>query len=177
MDDLKELFFNESLRHWHFGELIKKSNLSRERVNYFLKILLKKKLVIRIKPRNKMPYYIASRDSLAFREQKRLWGLQKLSVLFEHINSLHEVKTAIVFGSFSRGDWSKSSDIDLFIYGNGKNFEKNTLENRLHREIQLFIFNSPREVKRGLDAALLSNIIKGFNIKGSLEPFEVVVHA
>src|SRR3989344_6136876 len=149
----KELFFSESLRHWHFENLIRQSNLSRERVKYFLKLLLKEGLIMRVKPRGKMPYYVANRDSFSFREQKRLFGLEKLVKcgLLEYINSHSEIKTAIVFGSFARGDWNKSSDVDIFVYGNVKNFDKQTFENRLEHEIQLFSFSHPRELKEELE--------------------------
>ena len=179
MEKLKQLFFNESLRHWHFEDLVQESGLSRERVNCFLKTLLKEKLISRVKPRGKMPYSVANREFPRFREQKRLCGLQKLveAGLFEYISSLPEVKTAIIFGSFSRGDWNKSSDVDIFIYGNSKNFAKKTFENKLKREIQLFSFEDPHEIQKELDPALIPNIIKGFNVKGSLEPFEVSIRA
>jgi len=176
MQRIKELFFSESLRHWHFENLIRQSNLSRERVNYFLKLLLKEGLVMRVKPRGKMPYYVANRDSFSFREQKRLFGLNELvkSGLFEYINAHSEIKTAIVFGSFARGDWNKSSDVDIFIYGS-TNFDKQTFENRLGHEIQLFSFELPKELKNELEPGLILNIIKGFNVKGTLEPFEVSI--
>lgn len=177
MEKLKEQFFNESLRHWHFEDLVKATGLSRERVNYFLKMLLKEKMISRIKPCGKMPYYVANRSSFAFREQKRLAGLQKLTELFEHISSIEEIKTAIIFGSFSRGDWNKSSDIDIFVYGKVMQFDKKTFENKLKHEIQLFSFDNSKDIKRQLDPLLIPNIIKGFNVKGSLDPFEVKIHA
>ena len=179
MGKIKELFFKESLKYWHFEDLIRQSGLSRERVSKFLKLLLKEKFILRVKPRGKMPYYVANHGSHSFREQKRLFGLQQLAEggLFEYISSLDGVKTAIVFGSFARGDWNKSSDIDIFIFGDTKSFDKKTFENRLGHEIQLFIFEDPKEVKHELDPGLIPNIVKGFNVKGTLEPFEVSIHA
>ena len=176
---LEELFFNESLRYWHFEDLVRESNLSRERVHHFLKALLKERLILRVKPKRKMPYYVANRDSTAFREKKRLLGLQKLmnAGLFEYICSISEIKTAIIFGSFSRGDWNTSSDIDIFIYGDARNFDKRKFELKLHHDIQLFHFDNPRDIERELEPALIPNIIKGFNIKGCIEPFEVIIHA
>src|SRR3989344_3186340 len=123
---LKGLFFNHSLKRWHFEELVRISGMSRERVSYFLKILQKEQLIIRIKPKGKMPYYEANRTSSTFRSEKRWYGLAMIahSGLLEHLSQLPEIKTAILFGSFARGDWSASSDIDLFLYGRDANFEK-----------------------------------------------------
>ncbi len=179
MQDVKSLFFNESIKRWHFEEIIKDTGLSRERVSFFLKCLVKKKLIIRVKPKGKMPYYISNRDLPKFRSEKRMYGLKILEEagLFSHISSLEGVKSGILFGSFSRGDWNKSSDIDLFVYGEIKEFEKGQMETKLGREIQIFSFKDTKKMKKELDPKLMPNIIKGFNIKGNLEPFEVTVNA
>jgi len=48
----------------------------------------------------------------------------------------------ILFGSFSRGDWNKSSDIDIFIYGTIDNFDKAHFESVLKHDIQLFHYTN-----------------------------------
>lgn len=179
MKEIKALFLNQTLRRWHFGDIVRETKISRERVNYFLKRLVKNKFVLRIKPRGKWPYYIANRNSPAFRFEKKIYGLKLLekSGLFEHLNSLKDVKTAILFGSFARGDWNKSSDVDLFVYGKVKNFKKGKIESKIKREIQLFSYEDAANIRKELDPKLIPNIIKGFNIKGGLEPFEVSINA
>ncbi len=174
---LKPPFFQSPLQHWHFKDLIKESKLSRERVNFYLKELLKEKLIIRKKLKKKQPYYCAQTQNISFRLEKRLYGLLilKESGLFEHLLSSPEIKTAILFGSFARGDWGKSSDVDLFIYGQDTKMDKGKFELKLHRELQVFSFKSVLEVKKKVSSDLLSNIAKGFNIKGTLEPLEVSV--
>lgn len=178
-DEIKSLFFEETLKRWHFGEIVAKTSISRERVNHFLKELLNEKIVFRKKEKRKMPYYLANREHPQFRIEKVLQGLSTLekSGLLEHIRALNGIKTAILFGSFARGDWNKSSDIDLFIYGDSKNFEKRKFENKIKREIQLFSYNNAKQIKKDLDSNLITNIIKGYNIKGNLEPFKVEIDA
>ncbi len=175
---LKPLFFSETLRRWHFEEIVRASGRSRERVSHFLKALLKEGFVKRAKQKGKMPYYTANRDSPLFRFEKRLYGLALLakSGLFEHISNNNEIQTAIIFGSFARGDWNKSSDIDLFIYGNDRKINKAEFERKAGREIQLFSFKDAKEMKRQLDARLLPNIAKGFGIKEGIDVFEVKVN-
>ncbi|MEK6809175.1 MAG: nucleotidyltransferase domain-containing protein [Nanoarchaeota archaeon] len=179
MKKIKEFFFNETLRRWHFEALLQESGLSRERVNHFLKELLKEKLIMRVKKKGKMPYYLANRDLAKFRSEKRLYGLTMLeqSGLFEKLNSCKGIKTAILFGSFARGDWSKSSDIDLFIYGDDTEFEKGLYEQKLHRDIQIFAYQTTAVLKKELDQTVIPNIAKGFFITESAEPFEVKIHA
>jgi predicted nucleotidyltransferase len=110
-------------------------------------------------------------------EEKRIFGLQKLTGLFAHLNSCKDIKTAILFGSFARGDWGKSSDIDLFIYGKDDDFEVGKMELSLGREIQVFSFQEKGEVKRILDPNVVKNIAKGFNIKSNLYPIKVSIDA
>ncbi len=176
---LKPIFFQSPLQHWHFKDLIKESKLSRERVNFYLKELLKEKLILRKKLKRKQPYYCAQTKNISFRLEKRFYGLSLLkeSGLLEYILSSPEIKTAILFGSFARGDWGKSSDVDLFIYGQDTEMDKGKFELKLHRELQVFSFKSAKEMKNKISPALLSNITKGFNIKGTLEPLEVSIHA
>ena len=178
-EKIKTLFFNETLKRWHFEELVKETGISRERVNYFLKELLEEGFIKKVKQKGKMPYYLANRESIKFRNEKRLYGLSILSKsgLFEHISKLKKIKTAILFGSFSRGDWSKSSDIDLFIYGDDKDFAEGEFEIKLDKEIQTFSYKDPKKIKKELDSKLIPNIIKGFYIKESLEPFKVDINA
>ena len=179
MDEIKDLFFNDTLRRWHFEALLRESGLSRERVHHFLKELRRERLILRVKKKGKMPYYLANRDSAKFRSAKRWYGLTMLerSGLFENLNSCKGIKTAILFGSFARGDWSKSSDIDLFIYGDDTEFEKGLYETKLHRDIQVFAYQNTKKLKKDLDPMVIPNIAKGFFITGSVEPFEVKIHA
>lgn len=179
MEKIKALFFNNTLKRWHFKEIVDLSGMSRERINHYLKILIKEKFIIRIKPLNKMPYYITTNESQQFRLKKRFYGLNLLkeSGLFEHIQSLPEIKSAILFGSFCRGNWDKSSDIDLFIYGDATKLDKAKFESILKHEIQLFAYSTPKEIKKELDPKVIDNIVKGFNIKENMEPFKVEINA
>lgn len=178
-EKVKALFFNNTLRRWHFEAIVSESSISRERTNHFLKQLLREKLITRVKMKGKMPYYLANIDSPKFRSEKKLYGLKLLeeSGLFENLNTCKGIKTAILFGSFARGDWSKSSDIDLFIYGDDTEFQKEIYEKHLHREIQVFAYQNKNEVTRNLDPTVIPNIVKGFLITENMEPFEVRVHA
>jgi len=176
-EKIKWLFFNETLRRWHFEDIVVESGMSRrERVNYFLKSLTKLKLILRILPKGKMPYYIANKDSAKFRYEKRIYGLHYLEKagFFELVGTQGWVQIAILFGSFAMGTWNKDSDIDLFVYGKGR-FDLAPVEHKLNRDISLFRYDTPSALSRELDPNLIPNIIKGFHIKGN--PFGVLIHA
>ena len=75
-----------------------------------------------------------------------------------------------------KGIFDEESDIDLFIFGDDAEFQKESYEAKLHHEIQVFAYQTKNEVKRKLDPAVIPNIVKGFLITENLEPFEVAVH-
>ena len=175
---IKELFFNYSTKQWHFEELVNKSGLSRAQTNKWLQRLLKERLIKRVKEKNKMPYYTAEYSNPAFQMQKRTFAMllfEKTGFL-EHLSTLKDAKTVIIFGSFSRADWHNESDIDIFIYGKADDFEKGLFEKRLKREIQVFQYETPAMLKR-LEPSVIPNILAGIHIKGTIEPFEVSLHA
>ncbi len=177
-ENIKELFFNYSTKQWHFEELVKESCLSRAQTNEWLQRLLKEKLIKRVKERNKMPYYIAEYSNPTFQMQKRIYAMLQFEKtgLLEHLSTLKHAKTVIIFGSFSRADWHNESDIDLFIYGKADDFEKGLFEKRLKREIQVFQYENPAMLKR-LEPSVIPNILAGIHVKGTIEPFEVSLHA
>jgi len=174
---IKELFFNYPTRHWHFEELLKESGLSRAQTNEWLKKLKKDNLIKRIKPKGKMPYYIADYENPHYQNTKRLFALNKLheSGLLDYFASLEKAKSVTIFGSFSRGDWYKESDIDVFIYGDLDDVYVGQFMPKLKRDIQVFTSRNSKDLRR-LGAPLIRNIIKGITIKGSI-PNEVIANA
>lgn len=168
MTSVKELFFDYPTKQWHFEQLLKESGLSRAQVNYWLKKLLKEKIIKRVKPRRKMPFYIARYDSPGYLSAKKVFALEQFhsSGFLRHLLSL-EAETIILFGSIVRGDWHKDSDIDLFVYGNADNLELGKYWLKLGKEIQFFGCKNKEELTR-YSPALLKNILKGYTVKGTL---------
>ncbi len=175
-DHVLELFFNTP-KHWHFDELLEKSGISRPRLVEWLKKLAKEGIIIKVKPRGKMPYYVSITKSKAFQHKKRLFALKKMteSGLLNHLASLKKAKVVVIFGSFSRADWYDASDIDIFIYGDDSDFKQGKYELRLKRDIQVHNAKDKEDLKR-IDK-MLPYIISGDFIKGSIEELGVEVHA
>jgi len=173
-----ELFFENPTREWHFEEIVKEAKIARSKANRWLKKFIKDKLIRRIKKKGKMPYYIGDYDSSEYKNKKRIFALNRLyeSGLLNHLDSLQKAKTIILFGSFSRSDWYKNSDVDIFIYGSPEGLKIADYELKLHRGIQLFICKDKEELTK-LGDGLIRNIIKGSLIKGNLDFIEVGVNA
>jgi predicted nucleotidyltransferase len=172
------LFFENPTKEWHFEEIVKESNIARSKADGWLKLFVRDNMIRRVKKKGEMPYYISNYDSSEYKNKKRLFALNELykSGLLNHLDSLEKAKTVIIFGSFSRSDWYKDSDIDIFIYGDPEGLKIADYELKLHKDIQLFICQNKEELAK-LGEGLIRNIIKGNIIKGNLEFIEVSVSA
>ena len=82
--------------------------------------------------------------------------------------SIKNAKTIILFGSIIKGDWYKNSDIDIFILGNIQNFNKKYYERKLHKNIELHIFENKQEIAE-VQTGLIKNVINGYIIKGQIQ--------
>ncbi len=176
-ENILELFLNEPTKHWHFEAVLKTAKISRPQASQWLNKFKKENLIKRIKEKEKMPYYLANYESPEYQARKRLYALNQLEKtgFLSHLIGLTKAKTIILFGSLSRWDWNKESDIDLFIYGDMEGFDKGVFRARLGREIETFMCKDKNDLRR-LKPSLLRNILEGYLIKGTLN-FVEVVHA
>ena len=175
-DDVLELLYNSSA-YWHFKDIMDKTKISKPQLSQWLKKFEDEGIIKRVKQKGKMPYYVHDFNNPRFHIRKRLFAQEKLasSGLLEHLASLPKAKVVILFGSFSRWDWYKDSDIDVFIYGSDDDLEQGKYELKLHREIQVHAAKNKHDLKR-IDK-MIPYIIAGDFIKGSMEDLGVEVHA
>lgn len=168
-----ELFMNEPAKHWHFSDIVKTSKVSVNVTGKWLRKFQKDKLIKRVKPRGRMPYFTASAGH-DFRARKKLYALQKLyeTGLIQELTRLENAKTIIIFGSFVRTDWNTDSDIDIFIYGESGEFESGRFWKGLgfqgkSREVQVHTFHSKKEME-DVKSGLLKNVLRGYVVKGDI---------
>jgi hypothetical protein len=173
-DDVLELFFNYPTKHWHFSDIKKETKIADSKIALWLDKLKKGKIILKIKPTGKMPYYLGNHECPQFRAKKKLFSLNLLqkSGFIEHLLSLKKAKTIIIFGSIIRSDWSKDSDIDIFIYGTDKELNYQAFSSKLDREIQVFCANSKKDFEK-FSEGLINNMISGYPVKGTLDFLEV----
>ncbi|MBI5392714.1 nucleotidyltransferase domain-containing protein [Candidatus Woesearchaeota archaeon] len=176
-DNILEIFFNYPTKQWHFEDIVRTAAISRPQATGWLKKFIKEKIIIRIKQKRRMPYYIANYQNAQYQIKKRLYALDNFekSGFLEHLTTLPKANNIILFGSFSRWDWNDESDIDIFVYGSTEGFDMSYYRKRLGREIQLFICKDEEQLQK-YNSALLRNIIEGYLIKGDLQFIEVKPH-
>src|SRR3989338_3789669 len=175
-DKVLEAFFSIP-KYWHFAQLQKETKLSKPSLSRWLGKFIKLGLIKKMKPRGKAPYYIGMEENPEFLSKKRLHAIKLLtdSGLVSHLSTLKGAKVVILFGSFSRADWHKDSDIDVFIYGKDEDFEQAKFEAALKREIQVHEASNKKEMKKM--SRMLPYIIAGDFIKGSIDDLGVKIHA
>lgn len=173
-----ELFFNEGSKHWHFEEIIRASKVSRDKVNKWLVKFATEGIIEKVEVKGKMPYHVGNFAHPAYRNRKQLYALSLFykTGFLNHLATLPNANTVIIFGSFARADWYSDSDIDLFVFGKDDELEQGKYERKLCRDIQVFTAKTKEDLKK-FRHGLLTNIATGYFVKGSLDFAEVDVHA
>ncbi|MBI2176608.1 nucleotidyltransferase domain-containing protein [Candidatus Woesearchaeota archaeon] len=167
---LQLILESSPLKEWHFGEIVAESKVSRAVANKWLKKYVKEGLLKRVKTQGRFPYITAGGNNPVYQSRKRLYALEMLhkSRLMQQLISLKSAKTVVIFGSIARGDWYKSSDIDIFIYGRAEGLNKGLYESRLKRSIEIHEFESRKELKE-VKTGLLTNVLNGYLVKGQMQ--------
>lgn len=139
-------------------------------VKKYLTELEKEELITKTKHRiYGYPVYYANRDNEDFKFLKRLDMIMaiKESGLLGYIADICMPDTIILFGSASKGDDIKDSDIDLFILAKEEKLDLIKFEKILGRKISPFFSESFNKLSK----ELRNNIINGALLKGYLKVF------
>ena len=133
-------------------------------------IILEKEQLIKIDKKDNLNlnYISLNRDSEKAIYFKRTENLKMLyeSEIPSFLENTFPGSTIILFGSYSRGEDTFDSDIDIAIIGNKKkdiNLEK--FENLLEKEIILQFYNKFKDINEHLKNNILSGILIGGHIK------------
>ena len=167
--DVLELFLNEPTKHWHFKDVVKQARISEDRANYWLIKLMKEDIINHVKPRGKMPYFIAKYEHPNYENKKKLYALNRMfeAGLLSRLQSLKNAKAVVIFGSFARGDWNEDSDIDVFIYGDPEELKFGAIWKGLGRAVEIHTAKT-KKVLSGIRPGLLKIVVKGYFVKGNV---------
>lgn len=167
---LKLILENSPLKEWHFKEIVKEAKVTRVVANKWLKKYVREGLLQHVKEKGRFPFFTVGSNNPVYYSLKRVYALEQLhkSGLIPKLLSIKTAKTIIFFGSIAKGDWYRNSDIDIFVFGNMVGFNKHEYERKLHRKIELHMFQNKEEI-REVKTGLLKNIINGYLIKGQIQ--------
>jgi len=165
-----EVFFDDPSPEgigFQLREMSRKIKLAPKSVKLYLKELEKENLIIKKEHRiHKYPVYYANRDNNYFKFLKRLNIMRRIkeSGFLDHLDEKCMPDVIILFGSASKGEDVKGSDIDLYLQSDGKKLELDKYEKKLKRKINLFFEKNFDK----LSEELKKNIINGDKLKGYL---------
>lgn len=165
-----EIFFDDPLPAgigFQLREISRKINLAPKSVKLYLEELEKEKLIIKKEHRiHKYPVYYANRDDDYFKFLKRLDMVKSIkeSGLLDYLYEKCMPDAIILFGSASKGEDVKGSDIDLYLQCEEKKLDLSKYEKELKRKIHLFFEKNFNK----LSEELKKNIINGDKLKGYL---------
>ena len=165
-----EVFFDDPLPiglGFQLREISRKINLAPKSVKLYLEELERENLIIKKEHRiHKYPVYYANRDDDYFKFLKRMDTIKSIkeSGLLDYLYGKCMPDAIILFGSASKGEDIKGSDIDIYLQSNRKKLDLGKYEKELKRKINIFF-------ERGFDKLseeLKKNIINGDKLKGYL---------
>ncbi len=163
LNDLKP-FFKDNYERIHVREYARTMKISPPTSSKRLSNLNKQGLLNKEEERN-IIYYYANKDSKDFIDLSRIYWRQQLNNLINYLTKELINPLIILFGSFSKAEVKKDSDIDLAIFTNSnKKLNLNDFEKMTGRSIQLFTFKSRRDVN---NKELLNNLLNGYIITGN----------
>ena len=165
---IKEYFFmfpNSKLR---VREIERKLKIPLPSVIRYCKELNNEDILTTIKT-GEVVFYTAQRSNDKFLIEKRLNNIRTLydSGLVNFIKEKLNNPKIIVFGSFSKGEDSEQSDIDLYVETpSKKEIDIKEFENKLSRKLQILKHNKISDIK---NIHLINNIINGITLNGFVE--------
>lgn len=167
---LRIILENSPFKEWHFEEIVREAKVTKAVANKWLKKYVAQGVLHTIKEKGRFPYFTVGADNHRYRSLKRVYALEQLhkSGLLPALLSSKTAKTVILFGSISRGDWYKDSDIDIFILGDSPDFDTGIYERKLHKTIEIHLFKD-REELQAVRSGLLKNVINGYVVKGQIQ--------
>jgi len=116
------------------------------------------------------PIYRANLDNKLFKRYKLVYNISAIleSDLIDFIEGKLMPKSIVLFGSYSRGEDTESSDVDLFVECKKEELNLKTFEKRLGRKIELHF----KENFTLYSDELKNNIINGVVLSGFLEGYK-----
>jgi predicted nucleotidyltransferase len=167
--DMLKLFFENLSKDYSVREAGRLLKMSPSTASKLLKSIAKEGLLIEQKERIYL-LYKANLDNPEFRELKKGYNLRKLrdSGLIDALNKYYLKPTLVLFGSFSTGYDTETSDIDLIVISEKtKEFiERRLYEQKLGHRIQMFVVKDINELK---NKHLINNVLNGTLLQGAIK--------
>lgn len=155
------IFFEDCYREVSVREYARKMKISPPTASKFLKEFQEEGL-LKMREERGFLLFRANRESVGLRDLSRIYWGEKLKDLLNFLKKETGFLGVMLFGSLSKLETTKESDIDLMIFSNEKKLDLTGFEKRLKREIQFFFEDSIIKVPKNLRM----NVLRGYLMEG-----------
>ena len=157
-----ELFFDFPLARMHLREIARRIKISAPAVSRAL-VDLEKEEYIELEKR--FLVYAKATNKNKFRNAKRIFNLEKIyrDGLLKRLEENCPLSTIILFGSYSRGEDTEKSDIDIAVLAAPMELGLQDFEGVYNRKINIQFFDS-----RNISEKIWESLINGIVLQGSL---------
>lgn len=164
-----EVFFNDPVKDFQLREISRMIGLSHKSVLSYLNKLLGLGLV-KLNTKTLYKSYNANTENPLFLRYKKTVNQMKVyeSGLVDYLYEKLMPNVIILFGSYSKGTDTKTSDIDLFLEAKEEKVNVLEFEKSLGRKIHLVFEKNIRDLSKELK----NNIANGIVLSGSLRLFK-----
>jgi len=163
------LFFESPTREFNVREAARILKISPATTSKELKKLANQG-ILKERMERRFNFYKSNLDNYLYRDLKIFYNKKKVknSGLIEELNQYYLKPTIVLFGSFSHGLDTETSDIDLLVISEKtKDFEDiEKFEKRLKRKIQIFVV---KDIKNLKNEHLINNVLNGIILQGELK--------
>jgi len=157
------VFFEDCYREISVREYSRENGMSPPTASAMLKGFEKKGLLIKREERGFL-FFRVNQESKLMRDLSRIYWGNKLSGLIKSLEADFP-KAIVLFGSLSKLEVRKESDIDLAVFGSVKSeIALKKFEKELGRETHIMFYDSLDKVNKELRL----NLINGYIIRGYL---------
>ena len=160
-----EKIFEKPIHHFHVRELARETNLNPNTIINITRSLAKDNLIIIERKKHLVEIY-ADIENKKFISKKRVYNLEKIynSEITDFLVSFYNPKAIVLIGSYSRGEDTEKSDIDIAIISSDKNIpDLDKFEKKLKRNIHIMPI-----IYKDISEEFYANIINGIVIYGYL---------
>jgi predicted nucleotidyltransferase len=166
--EILDLLFKETGKTFNQRNLAKELKFSPPAIKNALPLLFEKKLISIQRDESKRLIIEINGNNPQVIKMKRVGNLKFIyeSKLIDFLEENLPGGTAILFGSYSKGEDTINSDIDIAIIGRKeKNFNLEKFEKYLKRKIIIQFYNSFKNIHKNLK----ENIFNGIVLFGGIE--------
>ena len=156
---IADLFYENPTKNYHIREISRITKIPKSTVAKKIKQLIQENI---IKEQKDVFKSYKSRDpEINYRRKKMLHAINKIHTtkVIEHIQQQTNAKCIIIFGSTTTGEYTKESDIDIFINAEEQKINLKKYEEQLNKKIQLFFAKDIKKIPENMKNNIANGII------------------